>query len=176
MSDEIWDLYDAQGRRTGETMRRGEAIPAGLYHLGVHIWPINSKGEFLIQRRAQSVRWKPGRWSATGGCAVAGEDDLSAAIRELREELGYEAGRNELRHIATLKRVNSFCSLFALFTNRPTQAFSLQAEEVSAIAWRSRRQLEEMLSAGMLHHYGSAYFRLLFDFQQSNASFCFGGL
>lgn len=51
MNVEIWDLYDAQGEKTGKTMIRGEAIPVGFYHIGVHIWPMNDKGELLIQRR-----------------------------------------------------------------------------------------------------------------------------
>ena len=59
MSAEIWDLYDAQGRATGKTMLRGEGVPQGLYHICVHIWPVNSRGELLIQRRALTVQWKP---------------------------------------------------------------------------------------------------------------------
>lgn len=168
MTAEIWDLYDAQGRRTGRTMRRGEEIPAGLYHLGVHIWPINSRGEFLIQRRASCVQWKPGRWTATGGCAVSGEDEWTAARRELREELGYEAAPGELRRITTLRRANSFCGVFALFTDKSADSFTLQQEEVSEVAWRSRSQLEQMLANGSLHHYGGAYFRILFDYQTQN--------
>ena len=50
MASEIWDLYDATGRKTGKTMIRGEDVPPGLYHQVVHIWPINQKGEFLIQQ------------------------------------------------------------------------------------------------------------------------------
>ena len=30
MNVEIWDLYDAQGEKTGKTMIRGEAIPVRL--------------------------------------------------------------------------------------------------------------------------------------------------
>ena len=56
MNVEIWDLYDAQGEKTGKTMIRGEAIPVGFYHIGVHIWPMNDKGELLIQRRSMGVQ------------------------------------------------------------------------------------------------------------------------
>ena len=40
MNVEIWDLYDAQGEKTGKTMIRGEAIPAGFYHIGVRSMPV----------------------------------------------------------------------------------------------------------------------------------------
>ena len=168
MASEIWDLYDAQGRKTGQTMRRSEAIPAGLYHRCVHIWPMNSRGEFLIQQRAESVQWKPGLWSVTGGCAVSGEDIWAAAHRELREELGYQAAEGEVRHIATLRRANAFCGVFALFTDMPPEAFLLQKEEVSAVAWCGISQLEQMLVDGRLHHYGHAYFKLLFDYRRGH--------
>ena len=85
MASEIWDLYDGNGQKTGRTMVRGEEVPAGLYHLGVHIWPMNSRGEFLVQKRSMTVQCKPGIWAVTGGSAVAGEDALTAARRELSE-------------------------------------------------------------------------------------------
>lgn len=56
-----------KGEKTGKTMIRGEAIPIGFYHIGVHIWPMNDKGELLIQRRSMGVQWKPGIWAVTGG-------------------------------------------------------------------------------------------------------------
>ena len=43
MAAEIWDLYDGCGEKTGRTMVRGEAIPTGFYHIGVHIWPMNGR-------------------------------------------------------------------------------------------------------------------------------------
>ena len=71
MASEIWDLYDAYGRKTDKTMRRGEAVPAGLYHQVVHIWPVNGKGEFLVQKRSPFVQWKPNSWATTGGWPTA---------------------------------------------------------------------------------------------------------
>ena len=96
---EIWDLYDGDGKLTGQKLVRGEEIPQGLYHIGVHIWPINHSGSFLIQKRADNVQWKPGIWAATGGSAISGEDPLTAAMRELREELGVEARPEEMQCI-----------------------------------------------------------------------------
>ena len=100
MNVEIWDLYDAQGEKTGKTMIRGEAIPVGFYHIGVHIWPMNDKGELLIQRRSMGVQWKPGIWAVTGGSAVSGEEPLTAARRELREELGYAASKADMLFVS----------------------------------------------------------------------------
>ena len=55
---EIWDLYDGDGKLTGQKLVRGEEIPQGLYHIGVHIWPINHSGScngrFCHQRRGSA--------------------------------------------------------------------------------------------------------------------------
>lgn len=164
MAAERWDLYDAQGRKTAQTMLRGEDVPSGLYHLGVHIWPINARGEFLIQRRAATVQWKPNLWAVTGGSAISGEDPLTAALRELREEIGYHAEPQELHRIACLRRTNSFCNVFAVDIDWPAEQFVLQKEEVSAVRWCSRGRILRMLSENMLYNYGDAYFRMLFEY------------
>lgn len=54
MAKELWDVLDKNGEPTGKTVSRGfkGAFPKGKYHLVVHIWIKNSKGEFLIQKRS----------------------------------------------------------------------------------------------------------------------------
>ena len=164
MSAERWDLYDAQGRRTGRTMLRGEEVPAGLYHLAVHIWPRNSRGEFLVQRRAPGVQWKPNLWAVTGGSAIAGEDAQTAARRELHEEIGYDARDGELEQVACLRRTNSFCGVFSLRIDWPAEQFVLQPEEVSAVQWCDSAKLMRMIADNALYNYGDAYFRMLFEY------------
>ena len=164
MSAERWDLYDAQGRRTGRTMLRGEEVPAELYHLAVHIWPRNSQGEFLVQRRAPGVQWKPNLWAVTGGSAIAGEDAQTAARRELREEIGYDARDGELEQVACLRRTNSFCGVFSLRIDWPAEQFVLQPEEVSAVQWCDSARLMRMIADNALYNYGDAYFRMLFEY------------
>ncbi len=163
MAAEIWDLYNAKKQPVGRTMQRGEDIPAGLYHLAVHIWPVNSRGEFLVQRRASTVQWKPNLWAVTGGSAIAGEDPLTAAMRELREELGYDAAAEQMREIACLKRANSFCSVYTIRIDQPARDFPLQKEEVSEVRWCSAARVSRMVSEGIFYNYGDAYFKMLFE-------------
>ena len=167
MAAEIWDLYDAKGQKTGKTMVRGQEVPPGLYHIGVHIWPINARGEFLVQRRALTVQWKPGIWAATGGSAISGEDPLTAARRELREEIGYAASADEMHLVTRLRRSNSFCSVFSLRLDCPAEAFTLQTEEVSAVRWCSVQRLTHMIAENAMYNYGDLYFRLLFEYQRA---------
>ena len=167
MAAEIWDLYDAKGQKTGKTMVRGQEVPPGLYHIGVHIWPLNANGEFLVQRRAPTVQWKPGIWAVTGGSAISGEDPLTAARRELHEELGYAASEEEMRLIARFKRSNSFCSVFSLQLDCPAEAFILQEEEVSEVRWCSVQRMTHMIANSKMYNYGDQYFRVLFEYQRA---------
>lgn len=85
--EELWDIYDEAGNKTGRTQRRGDGFAPGDRHLCVHVWIQNSRGEYLLTRRAPE-KVMGGLWECTGGSALAGEDSLAAALREVREETG----------------------------------------------------------------------------------------
>ena len=95
--DELWDIYDAAGSRTGRLQRRGDPLAPGDCHLCVHVWIQNADGRYLLTRRAPE-KSGAGLWEITGGSALAGEDSLAAALREVREETGLilDPARGEL--------------------------------------------------------------------------------
>ena len=95
--DELWDIYDAAGSRTGRLQRRGDPLAPGDCHLCVHVWIQNADGRYLLTRRAPE-KSGAGLWEITGGSALAGEDSLTAALREVKEETGLtlDPGRGEL--------------------------------------------------------------------------------
>ena len=90
---EIWDLYNEKREPVGKTHLRGEKIPDGLYHLAVHVWIRNSKREFLISKRSDDRPKFPLLYECVGGSALAGEDSLGAALREVKEEVGIDLGK-----------------------------------------------------------------------------------
>ena len=160
---EIWDLFDRDGQKTGRTMTRGEEVPGGMYHQVVHIWVVNGRGQYLVQQRAQGVSWKPGVWAVTGGSAVSGEEPLTAALREVREEIGVTAVPGQMRLLARLKRTNSFCYVYRVVCDRDASEFPLQREEVARVAWMTRQQIESMRTQGTFYDYGDAYFRMVWE-------------
>lgn len=87
---ELWDLYNENRELTGKTHIRGQEVPQGFYHLVVHVWIRNSKGEYLISQRSADRPTFPLMWECVGGSAVAGEDSLTAALRETKEEVGLD--------------------------------------------------------------------------------------
>lgn len=102
---EIWDLYDENRVPTGRTHIRGERLPLGFYHLAVHVWIRNSRGEFLISQRSAWRRSYPLLWESVGGSVLAGEDSLGGALRETMEEVGIalDPERGSIVHQKTRK-------------------------------------------------------------------------
>ena len=84
---EIWDIYDKNRQKTGKFHRRGDPLAPGEYHLVVHVWIQNPDGRFLLTKRSPNKGF-PNLWEATGGSALAGDDSLTAALREVEEETG----------------------------------------------------------------------------------------
>jgi 16S rRNA (adenine1518-N6/adenine1519-N6)-dimethyltransferase len=67
-----------------------EAIAKGLVHRIARVFILNSEGEILIQKRSDKATI-PGRWDqSAAGHVDEGEDYLTAAARETREEVGIE--------------------------------------------------------------------------------------
>lgn len=85
---EIWDLYTKYREKTGKEHVRGKQIPDGYYHLVVHVWIRNRKGEYLISQRAANRPTFPLMWECIGGSVLKGESSIEGAIREVKEEVG----------------------------------------------------------------------------------------
>lgn len=162
---EYWDLYDACGLPTGETYARSGKLPDGKYHLVVHIWPVNHKGEFLVQQRKQTLTWLPGIWATTGGSALAGEDAFSACKREAAEELGLTITRENTELFMVQKRTNSFCHIYLVHTDISVEQLVLQESEVEQAAWIRAEELEERMKQGSFHVY--EYFSELMQYVQA---------
>ena len=147
---ELWDILDENGDRTGKTIERGLPIPKGAYHLGVDIWIKNAKGEYLISRRSPDKQPDPGLWEPTCGSVIAGEDSLTAALREVKEELGItlDAGRG--------KHVTRFCVPDDCFIDcwlfeqeADINSVVLQEGETDAAKWAAADEIRKMASDEM---------------------------
>jgi len=164
MSIEKWDILRVDGSTTGrQTVRGGNTLKPGEYHLVVHIWIVSSSGSLLIQRRANSKKLMPGEWAATGGAAISGEDSFKAAQRELFEELGIKGDRNTLKKLTRIKRRNSLVDVWVITTDMPVNELVLQESEVAEARWVTRDRLCEMINDGKYHNYGKEYFNTVFS-------------
>lgn len=151
---EKWDILTPGGEPTGETVIRGRsALKSGQYHLVVHIWITDDKHRVLIQQRSFELNILPGKWAITGGSAVAGEDALSAAVRELYEEVGVTAGKDELELFKTYKGRNDFVYVYILRRSVPLSKITMQYSEVQAVKWVTVSELKKMTEQKKFHNY-----------------------
>ena len=148
---EIWDLYDRNGSPTGETAVRGEALPAGRYHIVCETLLRHADGSFLLMRRDPEKPIHPGEWEATaGGSALAGEDPLTCAKRELFEETGVE-GRS-FRELARTVSDRDQCAFYSYLaeTDADKGSVVLQPGETVDYRWLTRAELAAFLCSGQV--------------------------
>lgn len=140
---EILDLYDENRKLIG-THVRGVPIKEGTFYLVADIWTVTHEGFILIDKRHPS---KPfgGMWECTGGAVTAGEDSVTGAIRELEEELGIKAGKDELRIIDSCRCPNKFVDTYMLRKNIDIQALRLQKDEVTEAKLVTFSELEKLI-------------------------------
>lgn len=163
---EYWDVYDACFQKTGEIHRRQDALKDGQYHLVVNVFLINSKKELLIQKRSHTVAWKPDIWATTGGSALAGEGPMEACIRELKEETGIDASKEDMRMLAIFQRVNSYQAVFLMKSEATLSQMTMQTEEVAELKWATIAEIKDMIKQDRFHKY--QYFEWLCDIIEGN--------
>lgn len=147
---ELWDVLDEQGRKTGRLHTRGEPMAPGDFHLIVDVWIQNDAGQYLIARRAPEKEPFALCWAMTCGSAVAGDDSLSAALRETREELGLvldpATGCMRRRWVDPL--YGCIVDVWFFRQNVTLDALVLQLEETDQAAWATREEIFEMIEDG----------------------------
>lgn len=163
---EEFDLYNWDRSPTGETWLRGQPLPQGRYHMVVHICIFNQKGELLIQQRHPNKAGYPNFWDlSAGGSALKGETSWMAAKRETAEELGLKLELDHVRPIMTLNFEDGFDDLYAvqITSELDLSRLHLQPEEVQAVQWASREQIQKMLCSGKFVPYYPSMIDLLFE-------------
>ncbi len=162
---ELWDIYDDCFEKTGRIHERGKPLAKGDNHLVVNIYPVNRKGELLIQKRSDNISWKPGIWGATGGSAIVGEDAWTACKRELFEELGIIADKENTLLAFVNKRHDHFTFIYIVWTDIERKDAVLQKEEVSDAKWAAPEEIQQMISQGIFIPY--CYLDYLISFIRS---------
>jgi isopentenyldiphosphate isomerase len=91
MSEEIFDVVNERDEVIGRRPR-AEVHRLNLSHRAVHVLVFNAAGLVFLQKRSWSKDSCPGLWdSSSSGHLNAGEDYDACAVREVREEIGWEA-------------------------------------------------------------------------------------
>ena len=135
---EIWDLYDEQGQKTGETWERSRAkeIPEGRYHIVCDILIRHQDGTFLLTLRDPNKDVYPGCLEASaGGSALSGETPEQAAKREMSEETGLSAEKLELIGITRKPQSHSVIYAYLAVVACEKDSVRLQPGETVGYQW-----------------------------------------
>lgn len=149
---EYWDLYDKDKNMLERKAIRGEKLDDNEFHLVVNAWVKNDEGKFLISQRSINKTY-PLIWETTGGSALMGEDSIDAAIRELKEELGFDVFKDEATYIGSTLRYypncNDILEVWLFEINNKNQDIKIQEEEVNAYKWATKEEIIELKNNGM---------------------------
>lgn len=154
---ELWDLYNENREITGEEHIRGNEIPDSCYHLVVHVWIKNSNGEFLISQRAADRKNDPLMWECVGGSVLKGEDSLSAALREVKEEVGIELAANKgqvlftkVRKFVNGKKFNDILDVWLFEYDGDVLLENATTNEVAQAKWMNKNEISELFRNNLL--------------------------
>ena len=135
MSEEIFDVVNDRNEVI-DHKPRSVVHREGLKHRAVHVLVFNSRGDLFLQKRSMAKDCFPGTWdSSASGHLDSGEEYDPCAVREMREELGYEASKAPARlfEIAACPETGQeFVWVYRYECDGP---FNLQWSEVSAGGW-----------------------------------------
>jgi 8-oxo-dGTP diphosphatase len=145
--NELWDAYDENRVKTGKIVERGHG--KDVYHLVVSVWIRSSKGEYLISKRSPN-KPDPLMWECTGGSAVMGEDSLTAAVREVGEELGVTLNPENGRLFTSIVRpwYPDILDVWLFEQDVDINTVVLQEGETCDAMWASKNTILKMIDEG----------------------------
>ena len=144
---EFNDIYDKNRNRTGKLHRRGTHWKFGEFGLVVCVWVYDGKGNLLLTRRAPGKSFA-GTWENSGGAAKAGEDSRTAIARELFEETGIRAEKEEFEYIGSGRARHAHYDFYCLKRETPLEEIVLQPGETDDVRWVNMEQARTMVKAG----------------------------
>ena len=159
---EMWDIYDADKKKTGRLMKRNDwCLKDGEYHLTVLGVIKRPDGKFLITQRVMTKAWAPGWWEVSGGAAQAGEESFDAVKREVYEETGIDVSDADGGYVFTYKRENPgegdnyFVDVYRFVMDIDESDLHLQTEETDGYMFATVDEIKAFAAEGKFLHYDS---------------------
>lgn len=142
---ELIDIVDENNELTGQVEERWTAYSKGLWRRTVSCWIMNEKGEILLQKRTATKRRNPNKWAKTGGQVDSGESADEAIYREVKEELGIEIPKEQIKVLEIYKsdeKNKRFAYNYLFVINYKIDDYILQADEVAEVKYFSIEDME----------------------------------
>jgi len=118
-------------------------------------WLRNGAGKWLVTRRSATKSSYPLAWETPGGCAQAGEDSVTAVMREIREETGIVLRPEDGRLLRSYRRGErpswenpGFLDVWVFDVDVPADAIALQPGETCDARWETREGILRLIERG----------------------------
>lgn len=157
---ELIDVLDENGVFTGKVLSREEVHKKGLWHRAIIVVIVNENNQVLLQQRSNNKEKNAGMWDiSVAGHLSSGQDSLSAAAREINEEvsvlLGYRTEIKDFRYMYCFRKEQKFREDFIerqfydFFILRTTgvddETLNFQESEVKAVKFVDLTELQKMV-------------------------------
>ena len=144
--EEMFDVVDEQDEVVKQ-LPRSQVHREKLQHRAVHVLVFNSDFKVFLQKRSMLKDEFPGLWdSSTSGHVDAGETYDIAAVREVKEEIGLEVGRNLEKLFKTNASLETGWEFVWVYAARSEGPFQLQADEIDEGRWFDQNQVNSWIS------------------------------
>lgn len=171
--DELIDILNNKGEKTGETCLKSEAHKKGIYHASVHIWIFDEAKNVLIQKRAANKDTFPNLWDiSVAGHISTGEEPLTSALREVNEEIGMQLLKEQLHFIGTFKKRvhhhshlidNELHHIYMCQVEFNIDTLKIQKEEVSALQAIKLNELTKKVKTAVFVPRTDNYYPFIFE-------------
>ncbi len=149
---EYLDIVDENGIPTGQIAERTQVHREGLLHHTSHVWIVRrheGRLQILLQKRCMAKDSFPGCYDiSSAGHIPAGDDYVTSALRELKEELGVTVRPEDLidcglHHCLNVDEVfhgepfidRQVSRIYLLWLDRDESEFTVQKEEIDSVLW-----------------------------------------
>lgn len=157
--EEMLDVLDENGIKTGEVLTRKEVHRLGLWHKIIVIAIIDENNQILMQQRSFIKDTNPGKWDiSAAGHVSAGQTSLEASVREINEEVGISIEDKDLKYVLTYKKESDvredykdkqiFDCYIAKLKEIDMNKIVLQESEVASAKLVTKEEFKEMVETG----------------------------
>lgn len=142
------DVYDSQGRLTGQVRDRSESLDQGEYKMAVGMWIVDQSGRIFLTKRSMEKSYAPGKWENPAGHVQAGETPVHAVLRELFEETGLRVREEQVSLLGCSRNWPYLGRDYGVSMDVDLSRVRFQKGETTDAKWVSFEEFVEMARSG----------------------------
>ena len=165
---EFLEILKEDGSKSGTVRERGVIHREGSLHATVHMWVVrkNQKSgyDILLQKRSEQKESYPGCYDiSSAGHIVIGDNRLTAAYREMKEELGIEVKPDKLYYVGvrrsqvdaefhgTAFHDKELATVFVYTGLQDDEIVTIDTTEVESVCWIDYNECLQKIEDGSLN-------------------------